>query len=79
MYSAGGGEENFLTLPLQENYIPPTHRKNDTSLSFPTFRKSAKHRPSCHDNTESGFKRCFLAQTLAVLSINLIDPETAKL
>ena len=31
MYSAGG-EENFLTLPLQENYIPPTHRKNDTSL-----------------------------------------------
>ena len=27
-----GGEENFLTLPLQENYIPPTHRKNDTSL-----------------------------------------------
>ena len=26
------GEENFLTLPLQENYIPPTHRKNDTSL-----------------------------------------------
>ena len=28
-----GGEENFLTLPLQENYIPPTHRKNDTSLS----------------------------------------------
>ena len=31
MYSAGGGE-NFLTLALQENYIPPTHRKNDTSL-----------------------------------------------
>ena len=40
------GEENFLTLPLQENYTPPppppththththTHRKNDTSLSF---------------------------------------------
>ena len=33
------GKENFLTLPLQENYIPPpthththTHRKNDTSL-----------------------------------------------
>ena len=26
------GEENFLTLPLQENCIPPTHRKNDTSL-----------------------------------------------
>ena len=31
MYSAGG-EENFLTLALQENYIPPTHRKNDTYL-----------------------------------------------
>ena len=27
-----GGEENFLTLSLQENYIPPTHGKNDTSL-----------------------------------------------
>ena len=23
-----GGGENFLTLSLQENYIPPTHRKN---------------------------------------------------
>ena len=33
MYSAGG-EENFLTLSLQENYIPPTHRKNDTSLTL---------------------------------------------
>ena len=30
------GEETFLTLPLQENYIPPTHRKNDTSL-IPTW------------------------------------------
>ena len=28
------GEETFLTLPLQENYIPPTHRKNGTSLSY---------------------------------------------
>ena len=29
----GRGEENFLTLPLKEIYIPPpTHRKNDTSL-----------------------------------------------
>ena len=28
------GEENFLTLSLQENYIPPTHRKNDTSLKL---------------------------------------------
>ena len=27
------GGENFFTLPLQENYIPPTHRKNDTSLA----------------------------------------------
>ena len=27
------GEETFLTLALQENYISPTHRKNDTSLS----------------------------------------------
>ena len=29
MYSAGGEKKIFLTLPLQENYIPPTHRKND--------------------------------------------------
>ena len=38
MYSAGG-KETFLTLPLQENFIPPTHRKNDTSLGMSTIEK----------------------------------------
>ena len=29
-----GGGRKFLTLSLQENYILPTHRKNDTSLRY---------------------------------------------
>ena len=43
------GEENFLTLALQGNYIspPPTNRKNDTSLKesilLLTFFKHRKY------------------------------------
>ena len=37
-----------MTLPLQENYIPPTHRKNDTSLKAVEMLRSRTHLVKSH-------------------------------
>ena len=72
VYSAG--EENFLTLPLQENYIPPpphthTHGNNDTSLKM--IKDQIQYRSQSLLNLARGyFRRCKKVTPYHFISVN---------